>query len=148
MKSSKAIIGLDGDILVGFCYIESWSETQYVANSGLIVNPDYRGKGYGKQIKKLVFQLARDKYPDARVFGITTSLAVMNMNSDLGYKPVTFSELTQDEQFWNGCKSCPNFDILVRNERKLCLCTGMLAPSKNEMQKQKQSQFIIEKKNQ
>ena len=146
MSAEQAIIALYGEKLVGFCYIESWSETKYVANSGLIIHPDYRRKGYGKQIKKLVFQLARDKYPNARVFGITTSLAVMNMNSDLGYKPVTFSELTQDEKFWNGCKSCPNYDILERNERKLCLCTGMLAPSKNELLHKDLSNLVLENK--
>ena len=62
----------------------------------------------------------------AKIFGITTSLAVMRINSELGYKPVTFSELTSDESFWKGCQSCPNYDILTRNKRNNCLCTGML----------------------
>jgi hypothetical protein len=50
----------------------------------------------------------------------------MKINSDLGYEPVTFSELTTSEDFWKGCKSCKNFGILMENERKMCLCTGML----------------------
>jgi len=132
MQSGNAIIALAGDQLAGFCYIETWSHEKYVANSGLIVNPDFRQMGLAKKIKRKAFQHARNKYPKAKVFGITTSLAVMKINSALGYKPVTFSELTQDDAFWNGCQSCPNYDILQRNNRKLCICTGMLAPSKEE----------------
>lgn len=125
-ENGNAVIALDGDILVGFCYIEIWENKKYVANSGLIVHDDYRGHGLAKQIKSKAFELSKKKYPGAKLFGITTSLPVMKINSDLGYKPVTFSELTQDETFWNGCQSCPNYDILSRNERKNCLCTGML----------------------
>lgn len=127
MAEGKAIIALDGgNKLAGFCYIETWGHGKYVANSGLIVHPDYRNLGLAKKIKKKAFELSRKKYPDSKLFGITTSLPVMKINSDLGYKPVTFSELTTDEIFWKGCQSCPNFDILTRNEQKLCLCTGML----------------------
>lgn len=125
-ENGNAVIALDDDILVGFCYIEIWENKKYVANSGLIVHDDYRGHGLAKQIKAKAFELSKKKYPGAKLFGITTSLPVMKINSDLGYKPVTFSELTQDETFWNGCQSCPNYDILSRNERKNCLCTGML----------------------
>ena len=145
--SGNAIIALMDEKLVGFCYIETWSHGKYVANSGLIVNPEFRNQGYAKSIKEKVFKLARDKYPNAKVFGITTSLAVMKINSDLGYKPVTFSELTQDEPFWDGCKSCPNYDILIRNERKLCLCTGMLASAKNEDPEFDLSTLITQNKN-
>ena len=126
IEQEKAIIALDGEILVGFCYIETWSHNRYVANSGLIVSPDYRGQGVAKRIKRTAFELSRRKYPDAKVFGITTSLAVMKINSELGYKPVTFSELTSDDVFWSGCQSCPNYDVLSRTDRKMCLCTGML----------------------
>ena len=126
MKDGKAVIALDGDKLAGFCYIETWSEKKYVANSGLIVHWDYRGMGLAKEIKTKAFELSREKYPNSKLFGITTSLPVMKINADLGYRPVTFSELTQDETFWKGCESCPNFDILTRNERRNCLCTGML----------------------
>ncbi len=132
IENSHAVIALSGDRLAGFCYIEIWSHGQYVANSGLVVDPAFRQLGLARTIKRRVFHLAREKYPHARVFGITTSLAVMKINSELGYRPVTFSELTQDEDFWNGCQSCPNYDILMRCGRKMCLCTGMLAPSKVE----------------
>lgn len=135
--NGNAVIALHGETLAGFCYIEVWSHDKYVANSGLIVSPDFRRLGLARAIKERIFELSRTKYPDARIFGITTSLPVMRINSDLGYKPVTFSELTQDEAFWNGCRSCPNFDILQRNDRRMCLCTAMLAPSKVEAEKMK-----------
>ena len=50
----------------------------------------------------------------------------MKINSDLGYEPVTYSELTDDEEFWAGCKSCVNYDILMSKDRKNCMCTAML----------------------
>ncbi|MEL6672198.1 MAG: GNAT family N-acetyltransferase [Bacteroidota bacterium] len=126
MQEGKAIIALEGQNVAGFCYIETWSHDRYVANSGLIVSPDYRKQGLAKKIKTKAFELSRQKYPQAKLFGITTSQAVMKINSDLGYKPVTFSELTNDEVFWSGCQSCPNYDVLTRTQRKICLCTGML----------------------
>lgn len=128
----KAVIALADNQLAGFCYIETWDHHRYVANSGLIVAPDFRNLGLARRIKQKAFELSRQTYPDAKIFGITTSLAVMKINSELGYRPVTFSELTQDEVFWNGCKSCPNYDVLSRNERKLCLCTGMLFDPQKE----------------
>lgn len=122
----KAIIALDNNKFVGFCYIESWGHEKFVANSGLIVIEEYRGQGLAKKIKKMAFDLSRKKFPNAKLFGLTTGLAVMKINSELGYKPVTFSELTDDDDFWKGCESCINHDILMRTQRKHCLCTGML----------------------
>lgn len=143
IESGNAVIALDGDQLAGFCYIETWSHHRYVANSGLIIVPEYRRMGLARRLKQAVFKLSRDKYPQARVFGITTSLAVMKINSSLGYHPVTFSELTQDEAFWQGCRSCPNYDILERNNRQMCLCTAMLAPSKEETMKHDLTNLIV-----
>ena len=137
MLNGNAVVAKVDGQLAGFCYIEIWSHDRYVANSGLIVAPEFRRLGLAGKIKKRVFQLSREKFPQARIFGITTSLAVMRINSDLGYRPVTFSELTQDEAFWEGCRSCPNYDILQRNQRHMCLCTAMLAPSKAEAGKMK-----------
>ena len=122
----KAIIALHGNEFAGFCYIETWGNKQFVANSGLIVVDKFRGKGLAKSIKRKAFELSRSKYPNAKIFGLTTGLAVMKINSELGYKPVTFSELTDDDAFWKGCQSCVNYDILQRTKRKHCLCTGML----------------------
>jgi GNAT superfamily N-acetyltransferase len=113
-------------VFAGFCYIEVWGHGKYVAHSGLIVAPKFRGKGLAKKIKKEVFELSLEKYPKAKVFGITTGMAVMKINSHLGYKPVHFSELTDDPEFWKGCQTCKNYDVLTRTERKMCLCTGML----------------------
>lgn len=138
MEEGKAVIALGGDRLAGFCYIETWSHGNYVANSGLIVAPDFRKMGLAKQIKRHIFELSRETYPDAKIFGITTSLAVMKINSELGYKPVTFSELTTDDVFWQGCKSCPNYDVLSRTNRKMCLCTGMLYDPEEEKKKKKE----------
>lgn len=126
METKDAVIALENGNFAGFCYIESWQHGQFVAHSGLIVHPDYRNHGLAKKIKTFVFTYSQQKYPGAKVFGITTGLAVMKINSDLGYKPVPFSELTNDPTFWAGCKTCSNFEILKSKEYKMCLCTGML----------------------
>jgi GNAT superfamily N-acetyltransferase len=126
IDEGKAVIAVTADgTWVGFCYIETW-EGEYVANSGLIVAPAFRKSGVAKAIKQKIFELSRQKYPEAKIFGLTTGLAVMKINSELGYEPVTYSELTQDEKFWAGCKSCVNYDILMSKDRKNCLCTAML----------------------
>ena len=126
MTEGKGVIALRGDQVAGFCYIESWGHGRFVANSGLIVGEEFRGSGLARRIKRETFLLSRRRYPASKIFSITTSLAVMKLNSNLGYRPVTFSELTDDQEFWNGCKSCRNYDILERNDQKMCLCTGML----------------------
>lgn len=127
MREGKAVIALSSKgEWAGFCYIETWGTGNYVANSGLIVSPQFRKSGLAREIKMKVFELSRTKYPTAKIFGLTTGLAVMKINSELGYKPVTYSELTDDEQFWKGCQSCVNFEILKSKDRKNCLCTAML----------------------
>ncbi len=126
INEGKAIIAMDGDKFVGFCYIECWDHGKFVANSGLIVKDDYRGQGIAKRIKRMAFELSREKFPDAKIFGLTTGAAVMKINTELGYVPVTFSDLTTDPTFWKGCESCINYDILCRNDCTRCLCTGML----------------------
>ena len=127
MLEGKAVVALtSNDTWAGFCYIETWSHGKYVANSGLIVSPEFRKSGLARDIKKKVLELSTNKYPDAKLFGLTTGLAVMTINSDLGYEPVTYSELTDDEEFWKGCQSCVNFEILQSKNRKNCLCTAML----------------------
>ena len=126
MAEGKAIIALDGEVFAGFCYIESWGNKQYVANSGLIVNPKYRGPGVAKKIKKFSFDLSRQRFPNAKLFGLTSGAAVMKINTELGYVPVTFADLTDDEEFWKGCQGCVNFDVLQRTNRRYCICTAML----------------------
>ena len=132
MREGKAVIAFTKEgVWAGFCYIETWSTGEYVANSGLIVAPAFRKGGLAKKIKKKIFELSRKKYPEAKIFGLTTGLAVMKINSELGYEPVTYSELTQDDAFWSGCKSCVNYDILMSKERKNCMCTAMLYDPKD-----------------
>lgn len=127
MTEGKAVIAFsDQGEWAGFCYIETWGHGQHVANSGLIVAPHFRKGGLAKLIKRRIFELSRAKYPKAKIFGLTTGLAVMKINSELGYEPVTYSELTNDDAFWVGCQSCVNYDILMSKERKNCLCTAML----------------------
>mgnify|MGYP003953071131 CR=1 FL=1 len=127
MQEGKAVIALTNTgRWVGFCYIETWTHGQFVVNSGLIVNPDFRGLGVATAIKQRIFRLSREKYPTAKIFGLTTGLAVMKINSELGYEPVPYSELTQDPEFWNGCRSCINYSILESKNFRKCLCTAML----------------------
>lgn len=145
MEQGNAVIALDKQKFAGFCYIESWSHGKFVANSGLIVHPNYRGLGLSKKIKQKIFEHSRTKFPEAKIFSITTGLAVMKLNSNLGYKPVTFSELTTDQTFWNGCKTCVNYDVLQRTNQKMCLCTGMLYNPSTEDKKQPKRRIIKEK---
>ena len=126
IQEAKAVIALCGDDFAGFSYIETWGNKQYVTTSGLIVHPKYRGMHLGKRIKDMTFSLARTRWPKAKIFSLTSGAAVMQMNTQLGYKPVTFAELTDDEAFWKGCEGCVNVDILRRTGRKYCICTGML----------------------
>ena len=126
MIEGKAIICLSGQRLVGFCYIEAWSDKKYVANSGLIVKHEFRSSGVAKKIKKKAFEHSKKLFPKAKLFGLTTSLPVMKINSELGYIPVTYGQLTQDEQFWDGCKSCVNYEILKSKNKSNCMCTAML----------------------
>jgi di/tripeptidase len=128
ISEGKAIIAttLDSSTFIGFCYIETWGHEKFVANSGLIVVPQHRKGGLARKIKHEAFSLSRTKYPHAKLFGLTTSLAVMKINTELGYDSVSFASLTDDDDFWKGCSSCVNYDILTRTDRKHCLCTGML----------------------
>lgn len=126
MKEAKAVIALQGDKFAGFSYIETWGNKQYVTTSGLIVHPDFRGIGLAKRIKDMTFSLARTRWPHAKIFSLTSGAAVMAMNTQLGYQPVTFADLTDDEAFWRGCEGCINHDVLMRTGRKYCICTGML----------------------
>lgn len=126
ISAGKGIIAFYGDQLAGFCYIEAWEHGKYLANSGLIVLPEMRGKGIAKKIKQGAFQLSRKLYPKAKLFGLTTNSSVMRINAELGYIPVEFSQLTRDPSFWKGCESCPNYDILMRKGMQNCLCTAMV----------------------
>ncbi len=145
MQEGKAVIALTkAGEWAGFCYIETWSHGKYVVNSGLIVAPQFRKSGLARSIKRKIFELSRKKYPEAKIFGLTTGLAVMKINSDLGYEPVTYSELPQDEDFWKGCTKCVNHSILESKGRNNCLCTAMLY---DPMEKKKNGNILNFAKN-
>ena len=126
MREGKALIALDKEEFAGFTYIESWGNKQFVATSGLIVADKYRYQGLARRIKHASFQLARLRWPKAKIFSLTSGSAVMKLNTELGYFPVTFADLTDDEAFWRGCNGCSNYDVLARTQRRYCICTAML----------------------
>ena len=127
MRDGKAVVAVTtGGLWAGFSYIEIWGGGEFVSNSGLIVAPEYRASGVASAIKNRIFQLSREKYPGAKIFSITTGLAIMKMNARLGFETVTFNEIAHDPLFWEGCKSCVNYDILQGKQCKNCFCTAML----------------------
>ena len=134
MKAGKAVIAIAEDgSFAGFSYIETWGHKQFVANSGLIVSHAFRGQGIAMRIKRRIFQLSRDLFPEAKIFSISTGAAVMKMNYELGFRPVPFALLTDDPEFWKGCQGCRNFSILESNNYKMCLCTGLLYDPKEHI---------------
>ncbi|MFT4735940.1 MAG: hypothetical protein ACI8QD_000350 [Cyclobacteriaceae bacterium] len=135
IDEGKAIIALEGEQLAGFCYIETWSDKSYVVNSGLIVAHAFRKSGLAKKIKRTAFEHSKKMFPNAKMFGLTTSLAVMKINSELGYHPVTYDRLTTDQVFWRGCSSCVNYEILKSKEQSNCICTAMLYDPKEKKNK-------------
>ena len=145
MLEGKVVIALHGEEFAGFSYIETWGNKQYVATSGLIVDEKFRGRGLAKRIKHMTFKLARKKWPDAKIFSLTSGAAVMKMNTELGYVPVTFAELTDDDAFWRGCQNCVNFDVLSRTNRKHCICTAMLYDPKLHTRKHREKKEEGEK---
>jgi hypothetical protein len=125
--AGNAVIALSGaGNWAGFSYIAVWEYGKFVSNSGLIVSPAYRNAGIARGIKDKIFQLSRQKYPNACIFSITSGSAIMKLNTQLGFEPVTYAEITHDETFWAGCKSCVNYDVLNRKNKCNCLCTAML----------------------
>ena len=134
MREAKAVIALQGEKFAGFSYIETWGNKHYVTTSGLIVHPDFRGLGLAKRIKNVTFTLARKRWPNAKIFSLTSGSAVMKMNTQLGYHPVTFADLTDDESFWKGCEGCVNHDVLARTGQKYCICTAMLFDPEEHIQ--------------
>ena len=135
MKAGKAVIAVseNGDF-AGFSYIESWGHKSFVANSGLIVAHKFRGLGLAKRIKEQTFKLSRTLFPEAKIFSITTGAAVMKMNYEFGFRPVPFSELTDDPEFWKGCEGCRHFDILKSHNYNMCICTGLLFDPKDNLE--------------
>ena len=127
MRDEKAVIAVTtAGEWVGFAYFETWENDKFISNSGLIVSPKFRNFGVAKAIKDRIFRISRRRYPEAKIFSITSGIAIMKMNTQLGFEPVTFAEITRDPSFWEGCKSCVNYDILEGKKKCNCLCTAML----------------------
>lgn len=123
---------------VGYIYLEVYANGNFVSHCGLIVAPGWRRLGVATQMKDNIFWLTRAKYPLAKIFGITTTLATMRINSKLGLQPVTFSEITQDPSFWKKCEQCVNYQNLKNTCFKNCYCTAMMfepdpAPKVNKL---------------
>lgn len=133
IREGKAVIALYGEEFAGFSYIETWENQEYVTTSGLIVPEKFRGLGVARKIKHQTFMLARKRWPEAKIFSLTSGAAVMKLNTALGYLPVTFADLTHDEKFWQGCEGCVNYEVLQRTGRRYCICTGMLFDPKQKM---------------
>ena len=133
IREGKAVIALCGDDFAGFSYIETWENKKYVTTSGLIVPEKYRGRGLARRIKHVTFTLARKRWPEAKIFSLTSGAAVMKLNTALGYLPVTVADLSEEESFWKGCQGCVNYDVLQRTDRRYCICTGMLFDPKEPM---------------
>ena len=126
IKKGKTVIAMDGQVVAGFCYFQNWENDKYIAHSGLIINENYRGKGLSRKIKKQIFNLSKQKFPNAKIFGLTTSKAVIKINYELGYKKVQYKQITKDDKFWEGCKSCVNYKLLSLSKRENCKCVGMV----------------------
>ena len=141
MSKGDAFVALERDQLriAGFCYIEMWGHGRYIANSGLLIFPEFRGYGIGRSLKEYAFEQSRERFPDAKLFGLTTSSAVMHINSELGYRPVVYADLTDDEEFWKGCTSCVNYQTLESKQRKNCFCTAMLYDPNRKSRQQLQT---------
>src|SRR5476651_2659666 len=101
IDTGKAIVAVtENGEWAGFSYIETWDNEKFISNSGLIVSPLHRSQGIASKIKTQIFQLSRSKYPSAKVFSITSGLALMKLNTRLGFEPVTYSEIAQEPRFW------------------------------------------------
>lgn len=134
MEEGLAAIAVNADngTWAGFCYLEVWQHQKYVANSGLIVAPGYRGTGISKEIKITLFDHCRLAFPKARLFSLSTSPAVMHVNEALGYKVVPFAEIMRDELFLTGCQSWVNYCDLMNREQTHLPYVAMIYDPKAE----------------
>ena len=127
IENGKAIIAVtkQGE-WAGFCYLEIWANGDFISHSGMIVAHQFRHEGVATRLKQLVFDVSRERFPNAKLFSITTGLAIMRMNTALGFEPVTFDEIKVNAGFWEGCKTCVNYGILHGKNFHHCLCTAMV----------------------
>ena len=130
IESGKAAVALRSrpgqpDELIGFGYFSAWQDGAFVSHSGLVVRPDLRGHKLGRRLKTALFEGSRAKYPNATTMSLTTSPQVKAMNLSLGFEVVPFEEMTTDEAFWDGCKTCRNYaEMQAKGIR--CCCEAMI----------------------
>lgn len=127
MREGKAVIALcDDGSFAGFCYLECWQDEQFLANSGMIVKPEYRGQGLATRIKQEIVRVCHEMFPDAAIFGITKSEAIKKISLRLGFEEVPYTEITTDPKFWKGCDTCRHYDELLANGGRSCHCTALI----------------------
>jgi len=125
LRRGRAALALSGGELVGFGYWADWEGGRFVSHSGLVVRPDHRGRGLGRELKRRLFDSSRRELPGATLMSLTNSPEVKALNLGLGFVVVPLAELTSDPRFWEGCATCRNYaEIRARGER--CCCEGMV----------------------
>lgn len=138
IKEGKAFIAFSptGE-WVGFCYLEVWEHRRYVANSGLIIKPEYRKSGLAKKLKEVSFRFTRKTYPQAKIFSLTSKPSVMQINLALGYKSVSPQYLFEDSDFVNGCRDVVDYPDMTAKHKNDGNCFLMLfdplAETQNKM---------------
>ncbi len=120
------------NMVVGFGYISLYNDN-VLSHSALVVHPEYRGRGIFRGLKKTLIDIGDKLFPGVDIISLTTSLKVKKVNESLGYKAVSLKELTQDKNFWSGCKGCKQYDEMQQmkfpeSENSIgeyCCCSAM-----------------------
>lgn len=125
ISAGQAAVALLEAELVGFGYWSAWDAGRFVSHSGLVVRPDLRGVGLGRELKRCLFASSRERLPAAALMSLTNSPEVRAMNLSLGFRVVPLEDLPDDPEFWKGCDACRNIER-VRSEGLRCCCEAML----------------------
>lgn len=131
IRARRAAIALAGGELVGFGYWSAWENDTFISHSGLVVRSDYRGTGLGRDLKMVLFDSSRRRLPEASLMSLTTSPQVRKLNLSLGFEIVPLEQLTKDPAFWEGCRTCRNYEE-VQARGQQCCCEGMLLRPESE----------------
>ncbi len=123
--SGRAAVALDRGELIGFGYWSDWQDGAFVSHSGLVVDPQYRGRSLGRRLKMVLFESSKKRFPQATLMSLTTSPQVKALNLSLGFRVVPLEELTSDPAFWAGCQTCRNY-AAVQARGEICCCEGMI----------------------
>lgn len=120
MIDGLAVIAIDNETeeWIGFCALDVWNHQRYVANTGLIVKPKYRGKNVSNLLKNKLFELARIKFPSAKIFSLTNKELIKKINIDLGFQEVEAREILYDPYFNTGMNSWVDFIELLKHSEE------------------------------